>query len=61
MIDITVEVLKSLSGSIGLVCTIPLTAIFGGLIIGSSKIDNYSSKEANKEENLEIPVNYFKG
>lgn len=59
--DITVEVLKSLSGSIGLVCTIPLTAIFGGVIIGNSKIDSSSSKKESKEDNVEIPVNYFKG
>ncbi len=56
--DITVEVLKSLSGSIGLVCTIPLTAIFGGLIIGKSKS---VKKQDDKEDFKEIPVNYFKG
>ena len=56
--DITVEVLKSLSGSIGLVCTIPLTALFGGIIIGNSKID---TKKIDEKENEEIPVNYFKG
>lgn len=53
--DITVEILKSLSGSIGLVCTIPLTALFGGIIIG--KINQKKTKEEIKE----IPVNYFKG
>lgn len=55
--DITVEVLKSLSGSIGLVCTIPLTAIFGGLIIG-----NYKSNIKKEDiKDVEVPVNYFKG
>ena len=56
--DITTEILKSLSGSIGLVCTIPLTAIFGGIIIGNSKI---KTKKENKEEFKEIPVKFFNG
>ena len=56
--DITVEVLKSLSGSIGLVCTIPLTALFSGLIIGNNKTE---TKKNDAKENEEIPVNYFKG
>ena len=35
--DISDEVLKSLAGSIGLICTIPFTAILGGIIIGKEK------------------------
>ena len=52
--DITDEILKSLAGSIGLVATIPITAIFGGLLIGIK--DTPVSKDK-----VEIPVNYFKG
>jgi len=72
--DITDEVLKSLAGSIGLVCTIPFTAILGGIIIGNdskkslnkgkketkSDVQN-SKKEYNKADTEEVPVNYFKG
>lgn len=53
--DITMEVLKSLAGSIGLVCTIPLTAIVSGLIIGKEWIKN------DKKEEEEVKVKYFKG
>ena len=51
--DITMEVLKSLAGSIGLVCTIPLTALVSGLIIGTTS-------EASKD-NDEVKIKYFKG
>ena len=55
--DITDEILKSMAGSMGLIATIPITAIVGGLLIGNEKPD----KVEKKEENEEIPVNYFKG
>ena len=52
--DISNEIIKSLAGSIGLVCTIPFTAVFGGLIIG---------KADKKKEDIEkpIPVKFFQG
>ncbi len=59
--DITDEVLKSLAGSIGLICTIPFTSILGGIIIGK---DGFTGKKPVKPENnrdVEIPVKYFKG
>ena len=43
--DISMEVLKSLAGSIGLVCTIPLTAVISGLIMGSD-----SEKKSNPNQ-----------
>lgn len=57
--DITDEVLKSLAGSIGLIATIPITAVLGGTIISASK--NNNEKVIKKEEKVEIPVNYFNG
>lgn len=63
--DITDEVLKSLSGSIGLVATIPITAILGGILLGSGMVSNKDGikQQDNKveNENIEIPVKYFKG
>ena len=58
--DITDEVLKSLAGSIGLICTIPFTAIVGGLIIGKENNSNNNLKEYNKAKE-DIPVKYFEG
>ena len=59
--DITMEVLKSLAGSIGLVFTIPLTAIISGLIMGfgSETIKKNINKKDKEEE--EIKVRYFRG
>lgn len=59
--DISNEVLKSLAGSIGLICTIPFTAIFGGLIIGSNKSEKNVSSPTKKEEDIDIPVKFFQG
>jgi uncharacterized membrane protein len=63
--DITDEVLKSLSGSIGLVATIPITAILGGILLGSGMVSNKDGikQQDNKDENenIEIAVKYFKG
>lgn len=56
--DITMEVLKSLAGSIGLVCTIPLTAIISGLIIGAEW--NFGNNSNNNSDE-EVKVKYFKG
>ncbi len=56
--DISNEVLKSLAGSIGLTCTVPLTATFGGLIIGKSNIKN---EEAKTESSKDNEVRFFKG
>jgi len=73
--DITDEILKSLAGSIGLICTIPFTAILGGIIIGNDKSkmsttnnlkkisnndENKDSKEYNKSKD-EVPVKFFEG
>jgi uncharacterized membrane protein len=55
--DISDEVLKSLAGSMGLVATIPITALLGGTILSLKK----SKKASTKKEEPEIPVNYFKG
>ena len=55
--DITDEILKSMAGSIGLIATIPITAILGGTIISTNK----NKKNNDKKENMEIPVNYFNG
>ncbi len=57
--DITTEILKSLAGSIGLVCTIPFTAIVGSFIIGNREVEK--PKKVKVEEEPEMPVNYFKG
>ena len=60
--DITDEVLKSLSGSIGLVATIPITAVLGGMLLGSgSQNKKEEKKEKEENETAEIPVKYFKG
>ena len=60
--DITDEVLKSLSGSIGLVATIPITAVLGGILLGSgSQNKKEEKKEKEENETTEIPVKYFKG
>ncbi len=63
--DITTEILKSLAGSIGLVCTIPFTAIVGSIIIGThdkKKVEKKPEKKVEKnEDEIEIPVNYFRG
>jgi uncharacterized membrane protein len=56
--DITSEILKSLAGSIGLVCTIPFTAIVGGMMIGQKPIKEKKEKEEVEEE---IKVRYFNG
>ena len=51
--DISDEVLKSLAGSIGLVCTIPFTAILGGLIIGNNKkAIGISKKHLNEKRDI---------
>lgn len=55
--DISTEVLKSLAGSIGLICTIPFTAILGGLVMGNKETPTKKKEEVIEE----IPVNYFKG
>ena len=57
--DIAMEVLKSLAGSIGLVCTIPLTAIISGLIMGAGK--NVRNKNNNSSNDDELKVKYFRG
>ena len=56
--DITDEILKSLCGSIGLIATIPITALIGGALIGGSK---YQIPNDKKQEEVEIPVKYFNG
>ena len=33
---ITEEIVRAIAGSIGLICTIPLTTIMSGLLIGNS-------------------------
>ena len=58
--DISDEVLKSMAGSMGLIATIPITAILGGMII-SKESNQKKEKEQPKKENVEIPVNYFNG
>lgn len=58
--DITMEVLKSLAGSIGLVCTIPLTALVSGLIMGDRNIKNKKNK-AKKYDDGEVKIKYFNG
>lgn len=50
--DIAMEILQSLAGSIGLVCTIPLTALVSGLIIGNNK---------KKTDSDEVKIRYFNG
>ena len=57
--DLAMEVLKSLAGSIGLVCTIPLTAIISGLIMGAGK--NVRNKNNNSSNDDELKVKYFRG
>lgn len=57
--DITDEILKSLSGSMGLACTIPITAFVGGTVIGAKPEVKKGNKKETEES--EIPVNYFKG
>lgn len=70
--DITMEVLKSLAGSIGLVCTIPLTALVSGLIMGKGSKANYdlseekntakmSKRKKDRECDEEVKVKYFNG
>jgi len=56
--DITDEILKSLCGSIGLITTIPITALIGGVLIGNQKNDKNVEK---KQEEVEVPVKYFNG
>lgn len=53
--DISMEVLKSLAGSIGLVCTIPLTALVSGLIMGK---DNSKNKTTDDDD---VKIKYFNG
>lgn len=55
--DISMEVLKSLAGSIGLVCTIPLTAVVSGLIMGAATTTTNSKNEKNDD----VKVKYFNG
>jgi len=55
--DIAIEVLQSLAGSIGLVFTIPLTALVSGLIIGN-EWNHFNKKNSDTEE---IKVRYFNG
>ena len=55
--DIAMEVLQSLAGSIGLVFTIPLTALVSGLIMGNEKLKS-SKKNSDTEE---VKIRYFNG
>lgn len=60
--EIIIEVLKSLAGSIGLVCTIPLTAIISGLIIGHDKSSDTKHPIKNKDdEDDDVKIRYFNG
>ena len=58
--DITMEVLKALAGSIGLVCTIPLTAIVSGLIMGRGG-EYKAGNGKTKTDDEELEVRYFNG
>lgn len=55
--DIAIEVLQSLAGSIGLIFTIPLTALVSGLIIGN--VNTKSRK--NNSDTEEVKIRYFNG
>lgn len=59
--DIAMEVLKSLAGSIGLVCTIPFTAIVSGLIMGTDSETPKNTKSIKDDDKDEVKVRYFKG
>ena len=59
--DISMEVLKSLSGSIGLVCTIPLTALVSGLIMGKDESSNGLRKVKRADDDDDVKVKYFNG
>ena len=56
--DISDEILKSMAGSIGLIATIPITAILSGVLFEKDKVE---SKEDKPKEDEEIKLNYFKG
>ena len=58
--DISMEVLKSLAGSIGLVCTIPLTAVISGLIMGSDS-EKKSNPNHKKDTDEDVKLRYFNG
>jgi len=62
--DITMEVLKSLAGSIGLVCTIPLTALISGLIMGNNNTNmslKNNTKLSKKDSDDDVKIRYFNG
>lgn len=59
--DIAMEVLKSLAGSIGLVCTVPLTAIISGLIMGAGTNTINKNNISGIKDDDELNVKYFKG
>ena len=62
--DIAIEFLQSLAGSIGLVCTIPLTALISGLIMGRNCNRDSNKKTKNnlsEEVDEEVKVRYFNG
>ena len=55
--EITYEILQALAGSIGLIFTIPFTALVSGLIIGKD-FDDLKNKSTDSDE---VKVKYFKG
>ncbi len=68
--EISMELLKSLAGSIGLVFTIPLTAVISGLIMGSDFSNSEKKKIANEKSFIkrkqshtdeEVKIKYFNG
>lgn len=61
--DIAMEFLQSLSGSIGLVFTIPLTALVSGLIMGTNWSDKFYQKRnsSKSKDEEEVKIRYFKG
>lgn len=63
--DIAMEFLQSLAGSIGLVCTIPLTALVSGLIMGTNLEEKLNPKRrkdfSEDSDEEEVKIRYFKG
>lgn len=60
--DIAIEVLQSLAGSIGLVCTIPLTAVISGAIMGySSDRPKKRLSHTGSDDDEEVKIRYFHG
>ena len=55
--DVSMDVLNSLVGSIGLVCTIPLTALISGLIMGG----DLEKAKKTSSKNDDVKVRYFNG